>query len=160
MSESKGGGDDGRNGVSGARRADERPDGLFEPQFNSHGLIPVFVTDFESGEALMQAWMNREALDRTLHTKTAHYYSRSRSRLWKKGESSGNVQNVREVLIDCDQDSLWLRVEQVGGAACHTGFRSCFYRRVVTDASGSPGLEARLSQRVFDPAEVYGQKES
>ncbi|MFW6368125.1 MAG: phosphoribosyl-AMP cyclohydrolase [Spirochaetota bacterium] len=145
--------------MSWQQGGDERPDGLFEPQFNSQGLIPVFVTDYESGEALMQAWMNREALERTLHTGVAHYYSRSRSRLWKKGESSGNVQKVRDVLIDCDQDSLWLRVDQLGGAACHTGFRSCFYRRVVTDASGSLGLEARLQQRVFDPDKVYGREQ-
>ncbi len=144
-----------RAGGSGARARRELGD-HFEPQFNSNGLLPVFVTDAETGEALMQAWMNREAIERTLAGGEAVYYSRSRGRLWRKGETSGNVQKVRELLVDCDQDALWLRVEQLGGAACHTGFRSCFYRRVKRTGGGEIELERRLEERVFDPNRVYG----
>lgn len=128
----------------------------FEPQFNGDGLLPVFVTDAETGEALMQAWMNREAVERTLSGGEAVYYSRSRGRLWRKGETSGNVQKVRELLVDCDQDALWLRVEQIGGAACHTGFRSCFYRRAKRTEGGEVELQRRIEERVFDPDTIYG----
>lgn len=103
----------------------------FMPRFDSAGLIPAIATDAGTGEVVMFAWMNAEALERTLATGTAHYWSRSRQQLWKKGETSGNVQSVREVRIDCDQDVLWLKVETAGdGANCHTGAHSCFYRRV------------------------------
>ncbi len=135
-------------------------DDRFEPRFNSDGLLPVFVTDVDSGEALMQAWMNREALEHTLSGGEAVYYSRSRGRLWRKGETSGNVQKVRELLVDCDQDALWLRVEQIGGAACHTGFRSCFYRRALCTEDGEVRLERRIEERVFDPSSVYGERDS
>lgn len=136
----------------------ERTDAPFDPQFNGVGLIPVFVIEAESGEPLMQAWMNREALDRTIDSGEAHYFSRSRGRLWKKGETSGNVQTVRELLVDCDQDSICLRVTQAGGAACHTGYRSCYYRRLMQSEAGEVRLECRLPERVFDPDEVYGER--
>lgn len=115
-----------------------------------NGVVPVVVQCADSGNVLMLAYMNREAFEETLRTKRACYYSRSKKRLWRKGEESGNVQLVRKVLIDCDNDTIVLKVEQIGGAACHTGHRSCFYRR-VTDS----GLEI-VEERVFDPAEVYG----
>jgi phosphoribosyl-AMP cyclohydrolase len=103
----------------------------FQPAFDADGLIPAIVTDAASGEVLMFAWMNREALARTLETRVAHFWSRSRGRLWRKGEESGNVLNVAEVLTDCDQDVVWLKATIAGnGVACHTGARSCFYRSV------------------------------
>ncbi len=106
----------------------------FRPRFDADGLIPAIVTDAGSGEVVMFAWMNAEALDLTLTTGTAHYWSRSRQALWKKGETSGNLQSVRELRIDCDQDVVWLKVETAGdGANCHTGARSCFYRTVEVD---------------------------
>jgi phosphoribosyl-AMP cyclohydrolase len=116
-----------------------------------NGLIPAIVQDWKSGEVLMIAYMNEESWDRTLETGKACFWSRSRKKLWLKGETSGNVQVVKEVYLDCDNDALLLKVEQIGGAACHTGYRSCFYRRV---ADG--GLET-VGKRVFDPKEVYGE---
>ena len=113
------------------------------------GLIPAVVQDAATGEVLMLAYMNEEAFRRTLETGKAWFYSRSRNAFWMKGESSGHVQHVREVRVDCDGDAVVLKVEQAGGAACHTGHRSCFYRRVDGDrwvVEGKP---------VFDPAEVY-----
>ena len=102
---------------------------ILAPRFNSEGLIAAVATDAGTGEVLMLAWMNAEALALTLETGEAHYYSRSRSALWRKGETSGQVQTVREIRIDCDQDALWLKVTAGGdGGACHVGFRSCFYR--------------------------------
>ncbi|HUZ16882.1 MAG TPA: phosphoribosyl-AMP cyclohydrolase [Spirochaetia bacterium] len=117
------------------------------------GIVPVVTVDDDSGEVLMQAFMDREAWQRTLTEGIAHYYSRSRSKIWKKGETSGRIQRVREVFVDCDADSVLLRVFQEGGAACHTGFRSCFHRR-VTDS----GLET-LGEALFDPAKVYGSED-
>lgn len=113
------------------------------------GLIPVVAQDAATGEVLMLAYMNEEAWDRTLATGRACYYSRSRRKLWAKGESSGNVQNVREIRIDCDLDTVLLKVEQVGGAACHEGYRSCFFRKF---AGGAFAIEG---ERVFDPKDVY-----
>lgn len=101
------------------------------PQFDSNGLLPCVVTDVDTGGVLMLAWMNAEALQRTIETRAAHYWSRSRRELWRKGATSGHVQRVRDIRIDCDQDAIWLIVEQEG-AACHVGYRSCFYR-VVAD---------------------------
>ena len=113
------------------------------------GLVPAIAQDATTGEVLMLAWMNREAYDETLRTGRACYYSRSRGRLWRKGEESGHVQEVREVLLDCDADTILLKVRQVGGAACHEGYKSCFFRRVRGDEMETVG------ERVFDPERVY-----
>ena len=113
------------------------------------GLVPAIAQDAATGQVLMLAWMNREAFDETLRTGRAVYYSRSRNRLWRKGEESGHVQEVREVLVDCDADTILLKVNQVGGAACHEGYASCFFRR-LSDA----GLQV-VAERVFDPKQVY-----
>lgn len=102
----------------------------FTPKFDDKGLIPVIAQDHQTGDILMLAYMNREALDRTLTSKEAVYWSRSRQSFWKKGETSGHVQKVRAILVDCDQDALILKIEQIGGSACHTGRWSCFYRSV------------------------------
>jgi len=117
------------------------------------GLVPCIVQDYKTGEVLMLAFMNKEAWEKTLKEGKAHFYSRSRGRLWMKGESSGNVQIVRSILVDCDEDTVLLKVEQVGGAACHTGYRSCFYRELTPDGSFKI-----VSEKVFDPEEVYGKK--
>jgi phosphoribosyl-AMP cyclohydrolase len=113
------------------------------------GLVPAIVQDAETGEVLMLAYMNAEAYRRTIETGKAWYYSRSRDAFWMKGESSGNVQEVREIRVDCDADTVLLKVRQVGGAACHTGHRSCFYRRVEADRWTVEG------EPIFDPKEVY-----
>ncbi len=132
------------------------------PKFDDRGLITVVTTDADSGELLMQGYMNREALQLTITSGEAHYYSRSRQVLWHKGATSGLVQSVRELLIDDDQDCIWLRVEVSGGASCHVGYRSCFYRRVPvgTDfgrkqSGGHVPLEWTETEKVFDPLEVY-----
>jgi phosphoribosyl-AMP cyclohydrolase len=121
------------------------------PDFDKMGgLLPAIVQDADSGDVLMLAFMNREAWERTLATGEAHFYSRTRNRIWHKGATSGNVQRVKEIYLDCDWDTVLLKVEQLGGAACHTGHRSCFYRRRHGDdwqVVGSP---------IFDPKEVYG----
>jgi phosphoribosyl-AMP cyclohydrolase len=115
----------------GADAEIERSD-VLQPDFDPQGLIPAIVTDWSSGEVLMLAWMNAEALALTVETRLAHFWSRSRGALWKKGETSGNVLTVRQMRVDCDQDAIWLRVTVAGdGAACHTGERSCFYRAVA-----------------------------
>lgn len=116
------------------------------------GLLPAIVQDAESGEVLMLAFMNEEAYRKTIETGRMHYYSRSRGKLWMKGETSGHIQEVREVLIDCDDDTALFKVHQVGGAACHTGYNSCFYRRLERDGS----LTQIKAERVFDPSQVYG----
>ena len=126
----------------------------FRPRFGPDGLIPVVTVDEQTGEVLMHAYMNSEALDLTIGGGEAVYYSRSRARLWKKGETSGFTQKVKEILVDCDQDTLVLRVSVTGGATCHTGRRSCFYRRVVKQA-GAPILEPTNVPMVFDPDVVY-----
>ena len=113
------------------------------------GLVPAIAQDFETGDVLMMAWMNREAYEETLNTRRACYYSRSRDRLWRKGEESGNVQEVQEVFVDCDQDTILLKVRQIGDAACHEGYRSCFFRRVDGEKLVVVG------ERVFDPKQVY-----
>ena len=113
------------------------------------GLVPAVAQDAATGQVLMLAWMNREAFDETLRTGRAVYFSRSRNRLWRKGEESGHVQEVREVLIDCDADTVLLKVHQVGGAACHEGYASCFFRRIEGDRLRVVG------ERLFDPKAVY-----
>jgi phosphoribosyl-AMP cyclohydrolase len=127
----------------------------FAPQFGADGLITAVATDAASGDVLMVAHMNAEAVAKTIETGEAWYYSRSRKKLWKKGETSGNVQRVKELRVDCDQDALWLKVEQVGGGACHTGRRSCFYRAVPLGKPGAAMLEFRDADKAFDPAKVY-----
>jgi phosphoribosyl-AMP cyclohydrolase len=114
------------------------------------GLLPAIVQDAATGEVLMLAFMNREAWERTLATGEAHYFSRTRNKIWHKGDTSGNVQRVQEIYLDCDQDTVLLKVEQVGGAACHTGHRSCFYRRHRGEDWQVVG------EPVFDPKKVYG----
>ena len=118
-------------------------------KFNDKGLVPAIAQDETTGEVLMMAWMNAESLEKTISTGKAHYFSRSRNSLWLKGETSGHVQLVQEVLLDCDLDTILLRVEQVGGAACHTGHVSCFYRRY---RDGRWEVAEALK---FNPAEVY-----
>ncbi len=127
------------------------------PKFDAHGLIPAVTTDYDSGELLMHAFMNAAALTRTIETGEAHYYSRSRQAIWHKGATSGLVQTVRELLIDDDQDCVWLRVDVAGGASCHVGYRSCFYRKIAMGEDGvSEPLEFTESEKVFDPDAVYG----
>ena len=116
------------------------------------GMVPVITQDEATGEVLMMAYMNPEAFAETLRTGRACYFSRSRNRLWRKGEESGHVQEVRGVYVDCDGDALLLKVRQVGGAACHEGYPSCFFRRVSED-----GVQI-VAQRVFDPRQVYTTK--
>jgi len=113
------------------------------------GLVPVVVQDADTGEVLMLAYMNRDAWLKTLQTGKATYWSRSRNELWIKGETSGNTQYVQEILVDCDSDTVLLKVRQGGGAACHTGYKSCFYRRVVNEK-----IEI-IGERIFNPEDVY-----
>ena len=123
---------------------------MIELDFNkTGGLVPAIVQDNETGEVLMLGYMNQEAFDATLATGKATFYSRSRQTLWVKGETSGNVQLVKEIRIDCDDDTVLIKVEQLGGAACHTGHRSCFYKKVENDTIRIIG------EPVFDPKEVY-----
>ncbi len=121
------------------------------PDFSKSDLIPVIAQDDTSGDVLMLAYMNEQAYAETLKTGRVCYYSRSRDRLWRKGEESGNVQEVKAIFFDCDADTLLIKVNQIGGAACHEGYRSCFFRQVVPDAD-----EPRVvGQRLFDPEQVY-----
>ena len=113
------------------------------------GLVPVIAQDVQSGDVLMLAYMNETAYDETLATGQAVYYSRSRKKLWRKGEESGNVQKVDSIYVDCDRDTILLKVEQIGGAACHEGYKSCFFRKITAEDFEIVG------QRVFDPKEVY-----
>ena len=129
----------------------------FIPKFDRDGLLTAVVTDAKSGELLMVAHMNEAALRKTIETGEAWYYSRSRQKLWKKGESSGHVQRVAELRVDCDQDALWLKVEQAGPGACHTGRRSCFYRALPLGQKGALKLEFRDGEKTFDPNAVYGK---
>jgi phosphoribosyl-AMP cyclohydrolase len=127
------------------------------PKFDRDGLIPVVTTDFNSGEVLMQGYMNEEAFKKTISLGEAVYYSRSRKTLWHKGKTSGLVQKIKEIRIDDDQDCVWLRVDVQGGASCHVGYRSCFYRSIpFGDKSGSTVLKFEEKEKVFDPKEVYG----
>jgi len=132
------------------------------PKFDGNGLIPVITTDFTSGELLMHGYMNEEALRKSIELGEAVYFSRSRQALWHKGATSGLVQTIREMRIDDDQDAVWLRVDVAGGASCHVGYRSCFYRKVPVAeaakeaAAGPLSLEFMESEKVFDPKEVYG----
>ena len=124
------------------------------PDFKSSKLIPAIAQDATSGRVLMLAYMNEQAYQETLATRRGCYYSRSRKTLWRKGETSGNIQRVEQVFYDCDADAILLKVEQVGGAACHEGYESCFFKRVEVD-SGVTHIE---EDRVFDPVEKYGKE--
>jgi len=138
------------------KSADIEEGTVFTPKFDANGVITAVVTDAGSGELLMVAHMNNEALEKTVASGEAWYYSRSRKALWKKGETSGHVQRVVELRVDCDQDSVWLKVEQHGAGACHTGRRSCFYRVVPLGKGGTVTLELR-DEKTFDPGKVYGK---
>jgi phosphoribosyl-AMP cyclohydrolase len=128
------------------------------PKFDADGLVTCVATDAQTGDVLMVAHMNAAALARTIETGEAWYFSRSRQTLWRKGETSGHVQRVVEMRIDCDQDAVWIKVEQAGGA-CHTGRRSCFYRVVPRGTpAGAVRLEFRDADKLFDPQTVYRNK--
>ena len=116
------------------------------------GLVPAIAQDADTGEVLMLAWMNLDAFEETVRTRQAVYFSRSRNRLWRKGEESGHVQEVKEIFIDCDADTVLLKVKQIGGAACHEGFKSCFFRRL------DGGNFTNVGERVFDPKQVYAKR--
>jgi phosphoribosyl-AMP cyclohydrolase len=121
------------------------------PDFSKgNGLVPAVVQDFRSGKVLMLAYVNRAAWEKSLETGEAHYWSRSRNELWHKGGTSGHVQKIVEVYVDCDEDTILFRVEQVGGAACHTGYESCFHKRI-----GRDGVMTTVGERIFDPEKVY-----
>ncbi|CAN7341073.1 phosphoribosyl-AMP cyclohydrolase [Neorhizobium sp. LjRoot104] len=141
-----------------ADKAELEGAGAFTPRFDQNGLVTAVVTDVRDGELLMVAHMDAEALALTVETGIAHYYSRSRAKIWKKGESSGNLQTVHELRTDCDQDAVWLKVSVAGhDATCHTGRRSCFYR-VVTQSDGRAVLEITDDTRHFDPGVVYSDQ--
>lgn len=123
-----------------------------ELKFDKDGLVPAIIQDYKTGEVLMLAYMNEEAFEETVRTKKAVFFSRSRQKMWIKGESSGHIQTVKEIFIDCDKDSVLVKVEQKGGA-CHTGFYSCFYRRY----NAQKDTLEEIGKRVFEPDDVYGK---
>ena len=128
------------------------------PKFDKNGLIPVITTDFQTGDILMHSYMNDEALKKTIETKEAHYWSRSRKKIWHKGQVSGFVQIVKEIRIDDDQDSVWLSVDIGSGASCHVGYRSCFYRSIpLGKIKNEEALEIEFKEKekIFDPKKVY-----
>ena len=128
------------------------------PKFDQEGLIPVVTTDYESGEVLMQGYMNEESFKKTIGIGEAVYYSRSRKTLWHKGKTSGLIQTIKEIRIDDDQDCVWLKVVVKGGASCHVGYRSCFYRSIPFGDKYkiNQKLEFEEKEKIFDPKEVYG----
>ena len=127
------------------------------PKFDENGLIPVVTTDFSSGEVLMQGYMIEEAFKKTIEIGEAVYFSRSRNTLWHKGKTSGLIQKIKEIRIDDDQDCVWIRVNVDGGASCHVGYRSCFYRSIPFQATNSKVvLKFEEKEKVFDPKKVYG----
>ena len=133
------------------------------PKFDENGLIPVITTDFQTGDILMHGYMNDEALKKTIETKEAHYWSRSRKKIWHKGQVSGFVQIVKEIRIDDDQDSVWLSVDIGSGASCHVGYRSCFYRSIpLGKIKNSEKLEIEFKEKkkIFDPKKVYKNEPS
>ena len=128
------------------------------PKFDENGLIPVITTDFQTGDILMHGYMNDEALKKTIETKEAHYWSRSRKKIWHKGQISGFVQKVKEIRIDDDQDSVWLSVDIGNGASCHVGYRSCFYRSIPLGKIKNEKeleMEFKEKKKIFDPEKVY-----
>ena len=128
------------------------------PKFDQNGIIPVVTTDYDTGEVLMQAYMNKEAFKRTIKLGEAVYYSRSRKKIWHKGQTSGLIQKIKEIRIDDDQDCVWLRVNVIGGASCHVGYRSCFYRSIPLGSQSScrKKLIFEEKSKVFDPKKIYG----
>ena len=129
---------------------------ILAPKFDQNGIIPAVVTEASSGELLMLGYMNKESLRKTIETKEAYYWSRSREVLWKKGDSSGMIHEVEEILIDDDQDSLWLKVSIKGlGASCHVGYKSCFYRSLQNVTEDGVKLKFTENEKVFDPEVVY-----
>lgn len=137
-----------RQFVSPGTTAEIEGGGVFMPRFDADGLIGAIVTDALSGEVLMFAYMNSEALAQTMETRMAHFWSRSRNKLWRKGEESGNVLSVEDMRVDCDQDTVWLKVRVAGaGVACHTGERSCFFRSVLLDGGNGDGLAVDAAQQ-------------
>lgn len=134
---------------------------VMQPKFGPDGLIPCITTDHQTNEVLMFAFMNAESLALTLSTGKASYWSRSRNKLWVKGEESGNAQLVKELRVDCDQDVILLKVDNVGGAACHNGYKSCFYRKLAVGTEGDEPVSPKLQlvgRPLFDPATVYKKK--
>ena len=128
------------------------------PKFDENGLIPVIITDFQTGDILMHGYMNDEALKKTIETKEVHYWSRSRKKIWHKGQVSGFVQIVKEIRIDDDQDSVWLSVDIGNGASCHVGYRSCFYRSIPLGKIKNEEeleMEFKEKKKIFDPKKVY-----
>ena len=129
-----------------------------EPKFDENGLIPVVTTDFKTGDVLMHGYMNVESLKKTIESKEAHYWSRSRQKIWRKGQVSGFVQKVREIRIDDDQDSLWMSVDIGNGASCHVGYRSCFYRSIPLGKIKNTQeieMEFKEKEKIFDPKKIY-----
>jgi phosphoribosyl-AMP cyclohydrolase len=129
-----------------------------EPKFDENGLIPVVTSDFKSGDILMHGYMNNVALKKTIETKEAHYWSRSRKKIWRKGEVSGFVQKIKEIKIDDDQDSIWLSVDIGSGASCHVGYRSCFYRSIPLgkiENDEKIEIEFNEKEKTFDPKKIY-----
>ena len=138
---------------------EEVEEGLkLQPKFDSNGLIPVITVDNSDKQILMHSYMNQEAFEKSISTKLAHYWSRSRKKIWKKGESSGLYQKIKEIRIDDDQDCIWLRVDVVGGASCHVGYRSCFYRSISIEDKNFKKIKLKFEEKekVFDPKDVYG----
>ena len=141
--------------------ADIEEGNLLSPKFNNDGLIPVITTDFKTKEVLMQGFMNSEALKKTIETKEAHYWSRSRKEVWHKGETSGFVQKVVEMRIDDDQDSIWMSVDIGDGASCHVGYKSCFYRSITLgkiENTEKVKIDFKEKKKKFDPKVVYKNK--
>ena len=131
---------------------------FLSPKFDENGLIPVITTDFKNGDILMHGYMNYEALKKTIESKEAHYWSRSRKKIWRKGQVSGFVQKVKEIRIDDDQDSVWLSVNIGNGSSCHVGYRSCFYRSIPLGKIGNEEeleMEFKEMEKTFDPKKVY-----
>ena len=141
--------------------ADIEEGNLLSPKFNNDGLIPVITTDFKTKEVLMQGFMNSEALKKTIETREAHYWSRSRKEVWHKGETSGFVQKVVEMRIDDDQDSIWMSVDIGDGASCHVGYKSCFYRSITLgkiENTEKVKIDFKEKKKKFDPEVVYKNK--
>jgi len=129
-----------------------------EPKFDENGLIPVITTDFKTRDVLMHGYMNEDSLKKTIETKEAHYWSRSRKKIWHKGQISGFVQKIKEIRIDDDQDSIWLSVDIGNGASCHVGYRSCFYRSIPLGKISNPEelkIEFKEKKKIFDPKKIY-----